>query len=55
MGSTADFLITGYGAFLRQRAQLLAAAGNRMLGELSEGLPDVSRPGSNSGPEASNA
>ena len=49
-----DFLITGYSAFLRQRAQSLAAAGNRVLLELSEGLPEISRPGLNSGAEATN-
>jgi hypothetical protein len=52
--SRADFLIAEYSAFLRRRAQSLAAAGNRMLRELSEGLPDVSRPGANTGPEAAN-
>lgn len=40
----ADFSISSYGNFLRRRSKSLAAAGNRLLLELSEGLADGSRP-----------
>jgi len=49
--SRTDFSIPGYGGFLRQRAQSLAEAANRMLVDLSEGLPGSSRPGSNASGE----
>jgi len=50
-----DFSISGYGTFLVQRSQSLASAGNRMLVQLSEGLPDASQPGSNNTAEAESA
>jgi hypothetical protein len=49
------FSISGYDAFLGQRSQSLASTGNRMLVQLSEGLPDASRPGSNNTAEAESA
>ncbi len=39
-----DFSIASYGNFLRRRSKSLAAAANRLLLELSEGLADGSRP-----------
>ena len=50
-----DFSINRYGTFLGQRSQSLASAGNQMLVQLSDGLPDASRPGSNNTAEAESA
>ena len=50
-----DFSINRYGTFLGERSQSLASAGNQMLVQLSDGLPDASRPGSNNTAEAESA